>query len=204
MFLMRFDATHLRLARFFRDFTAKQAMLFLMVCAILCPAAQADPVTGFRLLIPDKTEQAKHYELPDLAGKSWQIPQAGQLTIVNFWATFCAPCRQEMPALDRLWQRYRDKGLSVVAIALDGDRKNAVEKFALRYNLQLPILLDNETDISSDYAVSLLPLTYLIAKDGRILGRVRGERDWDSETAHQLVEGYLSDAGAEGIGIIHP
>jgi thiol-disulfide isomerase/thioredoxin len=131
------------------------------------------------------------YQLADLAGTMYTVPAPGKLTLINFWATFCGPCRQEMPALEKFWKRYQSQGVEVIAVALDGDRKRAVEKFASRYELTLPILLDNDSGISSDYAVSVLPVSYIIDAKGVVLARIVGERNWDSEPAFAFIESYL-------------
>lgn len=146
------------------------------------------------LLAMDRPNEAlviSPYQLPDTQGTIQNIPASGKLTILNFWATFCGPCRQEMPALNRLWDKYKNRGLEVQAVALDGDRKTAIEKFVKRFNLTLPIYLDDDSDISKDYKVSMLPVTYLISPEGTILGRMVGEREWDSPAAYDLIESFL-------------
>lgn len=135
---------------------------------------------------------ASVYQLPNLAGTMQTVPVPDKLTLINFWATFCSPCRQEMPALEKLWKRYQNQGVEVITVALDGDKKTAVEKFARRYDLTLPILLDDDSGISSDYLVSVMPVSYIIDANGKVLARIIGERDWNSEPAFAVIESYLA------------
>ena len=145
----------------------------------------------FKFDEPKQNVLVGDYELPNLVGTSEVVPKPGKLTLINFWATFCGPCRQEMPSLNRLWDKYKEHGLEIQAVALDGDRKVAIEKFMQRYNLNLPVLLDEDSGISRDYKVSMMPVTYLISPNGEVLGRAVGERDWASEAAFQLIESHL-------------
>lgn len=106
---------------------------------------------------------------------------------MNFWATYCGPCRNEMPALNRLHSEMGKTGLAVQTIALDGDRQSAVRKFKERFKLELPILLDNGTGISREFSVSALPVSFLVNEKGVVVGRFVGERDWDSGEFKQFL-----------------
>jgi thiol-disulfide isomerase/thioredoxin len=98
--------------------------------------------------------------------------------LLNFWATHCEPCREEMPAMERLWKELKDRGLVIIAVA--GDRgfwsKSRVEKFIKTLGVTFPVLLDPRGDVRRTYEVAVLPTSYLIGKDGKFLGKVVGER----------------------------
>jgi peroxiredoxin len=129
---------------------------------------------------------APDYAALDLDGQSVDLESLrGRAVLLNIWATWCRPCVKEMPALQRLHERYSDQGLVVVAVSVDnpalimGDASDAVRRFADEYGLTFTLLLDPASSIDSSYPVAGLPMTYLIARDGRIHARIIGERQWD-------------------------
>jgi peroxiredoxin len=128
--------------------------------------------------------------LPDLDGRSTSIPP-GPALIVNFWATWCEPCRREMPSLQRLSTQYRSEDLQVVGISVDDDL-NLVKEFQLRYRLTFPLLSDREQHFSRmQLQVAALPMTYLLRRDRVVAGVVAGARDWADAGVIREIEGAL-------------
>lgn len=106
--------------------------------------------------------------LPSLKGESISLDAfRDQVVLVNFWATWCGPCRQELPVLEALRQRYKDKGFDVVGINVDSEPAQAaafVEEFKLSY----PVLLDPEFSAAKQFGADAMPISYLVGRDGRI------------------------------------
>jgi len=117
----------------------------------------------------------------------------GKLILLNFWATWCMPCRVEMPGMEQLWQKYKDQGFVIVAISNDDeDSRSRIKTFQKKLNLSFPILLDPESEVNDIYQVSSMPTSFLIDANGKIISRIVGTEEWSSPDAVQLVEGLLS------------
>jgi thiol-disulfide isomerase/thioredoxin len=128
----------------------------------------------------------------------------GKVVFVNFWATWCPPCRDEAPSLERLYQRLGPRGLEILAITIDeaGDRE-PVERFRQELGLTLPILLDPDRDAYRAYQATGVPETFVVSREGRLVERVVGPRDWEEPRYTALVERLLGGdpapaAGAQG------
>lgn len=119
--------------------------------------------------------------LSDLEGRPHDIgSMPGRSLLVNLWATWCEPCRREMPALDRLAREQAVRGLDVLTVCLDDD-PNLVREFLLRYRIDLPVLLDpNQQATKHILSGTALPRSYLVSKDRRVLNVIEGFRDWES------------------------
>jgi len=106
--------------------------------------------------------------LPSLKGEAVSLDTfREQVVLVNFWATWCGPCRQELPALEALRQRYKDRGFDVVGVNVDSERANAaafVEQFKLSYT----VLLDPEFTAAKQFGANAMPISYLVGRDGRV------------------------------------
>ena len=117
---------------------------------------------------------------------------AGQVVLLNFWATWCAPCVREMPSLDRLQAALGPEGLAVVAVSEDRAGLKAVEPFFLETGLEhLEIYLDPKGKFWREFGVRGLPTTYLIDRQGRLIGAMEGPAEWDEEDAVALIRFYL-------------
>ena len=112
--------------------------------------------------------QTLDFRLPDLAGSRWQLSdRRGKVVVVNFWATWCPPCRQETPGLVRLYRDYRARGVEVVGITMDDDPRKAVPPFLREYGIPYPVLVpDSSFGLAND--IDSLPTTLLIDRQGRV------------------------------------
>jgi thiol-disulfide isomerase/thioredoxin len=127
--------------------------------------------------------EAPAFTLRDLAGKKVALEEyRGKLVFLNFFATWCAPCRQEMPAMERLYRSYRDKGLLLLALNVR-ETAREVRPFVQELALSFPVLLDADGLVAYKYTVRGLPATYLIGRDGQMLWRALGPREWDGPDA---------------------
>jgi thiol-disulfide isomerase/thioredoxin len=109
---------------------------------------------------------------------------------VNFWATWCEPCRDEMPSLARLQAALADRPFTVLAVNLD-EPVSRIKKFLARTPLDFPVLLDRDAAVAKAWRARILPATYLVGRDGRIRQVHFGELDWSSGAGRRAVEALL-------------
>jgi len=114
----------------------------------------------------------------------------GQVVILNLWATWCGPCRIEMPGFEKLYRRFRSEGLTVLAVSLDKRNDKGVQDFAVKYNLSFPVLIDDKGEVERLYQTFTIPTTYVIDRSGRVVFKVDGAKNWESEETFRSVE-YL-------------
>lgn len=123
--------------------------------------------------------EAPDFALEDIDGDLTRLSDfRGRWVLLTFWATWCGPCRSEMPSLQRLWERQGADGLAVVAVAVGSDPGNAAD-FVHRNGLTFPVLLDQGDRVGNAYRASSIPLTYLVDPEGMLVGIARGARDWE-------------------------
>ncbi|MEJ2454532.1 MAG: TlpA disulfide reductase family protein [Candidatus Thiodiazotropha sp.] len=129
-------------------------MLFGVVMSPLLAAAPSGPAPDFTL----KSRTGENIKLSELRG---------QVVMINFWASWCGPCRQEMPLLDQLYQRYQPMGFTLLGVNVEEDSK-AAEKVLGEIPVSFPVLFDNRNQVSETYQVSAMPSTVLIDRDGNV------------------------------------
>jgi DsbE subfamily thiol:disulfide oxidoreductase len=131
------------------------------------------------------------FTLPNLGGEKVSLKDfRGKLLLLNFWASWCAPCREEMPAMERLYQKYRDHGFVIVGVNLKDDKKSALS-FVKELKITFPIAFDPKGEVGLIYGAWGLPATYLIDANGIALARAWGPADWYSPGARDLIEALL-------------
>lgn len=140
---------------------------------LLDPMPEKPPAPGFELAGPD----GETYRLADMQG---------QPVIVNFWATWCPPCRAEMPAMQRAWERLQDEGVMLVAVNV-GESKGEIEAFAEQVQVSFPLPMDTDMSVSQRWPMKGLPTTFVVDPEGRLVYRAQGERDWDDPALLDLV-----------------
>lgn len=128
--------------------------------------------------------------LQDLKGANVSLPDAykGKLVVLRFWADWCKSCEAEMPALDRVYKKYGDRGFVVLAINT-GQTKEIAEDYAKKLNLSYPVLLDPASKVTKNYGVVGLPTTIIIDRDGRLKKKIIGETGGDA--IEKIVAGLL-------------
>ena len=158
------------------------------------PALQAR--AGY-LVRPWEADRAvPRLELTDLAGRPWSLAALrGRAVAMNFWASWCEPCRDEMPSLERLAQRHEAEGLVVVAINYK-EQVPAIRRFLEAQPVALPILLDRDGAAASAWTPRVFPSTVLVDRIGQPRQVVVGELDWAGAAARELVAPLLAHARA--------
>jgi cytochrome c biogenesis protein CcmG, thiol:disulfide interchange protein DsbE len=130
------------------------------------------------------------FTLLDLKGDKVTVPDdfSGKVVVVRFWIDSCKSCEKEMPEIDQLYNKYKDKGLVVLAINV-GQSKSAAETFATRLHLTYPVLLDTNSATSERYGVKAVPFTFVVDKKGIITKRILGETE--RESFEKMIQGLL-------------
>jgi peroxiredoxin len=119
------------------------------------------------------------------------------LVILNFWATWCRPCTDEMPTLEKLWTAQRARGLVVLGVSVDrGAPRALLEPYIRNLALTFPILLDPESKTANAWRVTSLPATFVVKPGGEVAGVALGAREWHSEPMQALLERMLPPAHA--------
>ena len=130
---------------------------------------------------------APPFELQDLSGRSHSLADyRGKVVLVNFWATWCEPCRAEMPSMDRLRSSLQGKPFEVLAVNL-AEPLSRIEKFAAEMPLRFPLLRDRDSAVAKAWRARVLPASYLVDRDGRIRYVAYGELDWASDPVRSKV-----------------
>ena len=154
------------------------------------PAARAE-----RALQPWSGGATPALALPDLQGRTVTLHDLrGRVVLVNFWATWCEPCREEMPSIGRLRQRLAGRPFEVLLVNF-GEGVPKIEEFLRREKLSLPVLRDADKAAASAWRAGGLPMTFLVDARGRVRYSVFGEKDWNEGEARDTVEKLLTEAG---------
>ena len=138
--------------------------------------------------------RAPAYTAVDLGtGDSIPLPARyeGDVTLVNIWATWCLPCREEMPSMQELYASYKDRGFRIVAVSIDDGDPEVVRNFVREFGLTFDILHDRRTAIQQAYQTTGVPESFLLDREGTIVKRVIGAVDWNSAENRALIERLL-------------
>jgi len=118
----------------------------------------------------DKQRQSTDFTLTDLTGKNWTLKHLrGQVVLINFWATWCPPCRKEMPDLETLYRRFGQQGLVILAIS--DEEASKVEPFIAEHKVSYPILLDPGRKVNEQFRVEGIPLSFVYDRDGKLVAQ---------------------------------
>ncbi|HEX9626500.1 MAG TPA: TlpA disulfide reductase family protein [Acidiferrobacterales bacterium] len=149
--------------------------LALLAVSLAAPAADGpQTLTGVNFM-------AKDFTLNDADGRPHRLAELrGKVVLVNFWATWCPPCRREMPSMQRAYDMLKSKDFAMLAVNVGEDVETIFGfSFATGVELTFPILLDRDSAVTNAWPVRALPTSFLIDRDGRAVFRAVGGRDWD-------------------------
>jgi len=131
------------------------------------------------------------FSLHDLSGNNVRLSDfSGKVVLLNFWATWCPPCRAEIPQLESLYKEYKDKGLVVLGVDLQ-EAPAGVRDFVSKNKMTYPVLLDTSGQIGGSYGVRSIPTTYLVDKQGNVTSGTLGSRDWVTPSMKALLDALL-------------
>lgn len=163
------------------------AMLALQCIVSAGPSLASDPFVALKMSRLPVGSTAAPFELTTLEGKVVKSSEfAGKVVLVNFWATWCGPCKEEMPSLARLQKQLDPAQFTLLTITTDLQRQG-IAHFLTQLGISLPVLFDEDQDVSRSFMVRGLPTTIVIAKDGALAGRAVGPRTWDSPEAVAMI-----------------
>jgi len=158
---------------------------FLVVLAALALPAAAQE------LKPSPPTPAPSLELVDLQGTRHRLADyRGKVVLVNFWATWCVPCREEMPSIERLRASLEGRPFAVLAVNL-AEPEARIHKFLEAVPLRFPVLLDRDAKAARAWQAKLLPATYIVGPDGAIRYRHLGELDWSKPEVRRVIVGLM-------------
>lgn len=144
-------------------------------------------------------EIAPEFILKNLNGTEVNLKEfRGKAVLLNFWATWCSPCRIEIPSMVELYKKYKDRDLEIIGVNLDKLGKSEVEKFSQEHKINFPVLLNPSGDVASLYGVVVLPTTIILDRNGMIKSKIRGAVDWTAEANLKTVELLLELSASSG------
>jgi thiol-disulfide isomerase/thioredoxin len=155
-------------------------MLSLISIVWAGPSLAGDPFVSLKMSRLPAGSMAAPFELTTLDGKVMKSSElAGKVVLVNFWATWCGPCKEEMPSLARLQKQLDPAQFVMLTITTDMQRQG-IAHFLSQLGVSLPVLFDEDQEVSRSFMVRGLPTTVVIARNGTLVGRAVGPRAWDS------------------------
>lgn len=164
-----------------RQAIIQSILLLLLGCSASLTAGQLlTPYTG--------PQPAPDFELVDMEGDKHHLSDyRGKPLIINFWATWCPPCREEMPSMNRAWNKVKED-VSMLAINV-GEDEDTIFIFSADYPIDFPVLLDHSGDVIRQWPVKGLPSTFVLDREGNIRYMAVGAREWDDDALLEIVKG---------------
>ncbi len=173
-------------------------VLFILL-AVLPAGAGQDPARALDLITPSRQRLAKDFKVSSLDGGTLRLSELrGKVVLLNLWATWCEPCKEEMPAMERLWRRYKAHGLVVVALSMDAQGAKVVKPFIDKARFSYPVGLDPRMEVAQLYGARAVPATFIIDRSGNLYAFALGPREWDSKSAASFFDSLLGQDKPRG------
>lgn len=174
----------------------RTALVFtVMAIGALCmaPSSKAESPqpkkrSGFERGVVQIGDEAPNFTLRDLSGNVMSLSQLrGKVVLLNFWATWCGPCRVEMPAMEQLYRTLSRREFEILAVSTDSQGAAVTRPFQREMGFTFPILHDSEYRVGLTYGARSIPLTFMVDRRGIVRQKIFGARDWDSPEARDLI-----------------
>ena len=163
------------------------ALILMTGLASGAPAYQ-DAYSQLGAVYPKRVKEAPDFKLKTLDGRPMSLSDfRGKPILLNFWATWCEACKEELPSMQRLHDEMAKEGVQVVAVSIDRTGPEKIQHYVDEYHLTFPILLDPNQQARREYFIMGLPTSYLIDAQGKLRGFISGAREWDSETSKKVM-----------------
>ena len=178
--------------------TCLKVSFFVFFLMLLPFEVTANPLLFEKMGIvaPKSSKMAPEFKLNNIRGGTTELSDfKGKVVLVNFWATWCAACVEEMESMQNLYNDLKKKDVEIVAISIDRWNEDRIIDYADKKNLNFHILRDPDQKVRKQYYIMGLPTSYLIDGDGKIRGYVSGARTWDSLTSKNTLLS-LKDSGS--------
>jgi peroxiredoxin len=167
----------------------RQAFILAVLAATLGIAAYA-------VYLGEREWMAPDFALQDVDGRAVRLSNfRGKVVFLNVWTTWCPPCRTEMPAMEALYQRLRDRDFVMLAVSADAEGRKVVAPFVQELGLTFPVLLDPDGQVPRRYRVTGYPETFIIDRNGRVVAHEVGPREWDDRRFEAALLNLI-DSGA--------
>jgi peroxiredoxin len=158
---------------------------------LLATAAALVPLLATAAVTPQAP--APDFTLKSAEGRNLRLgEQRGQVVLVNFWASWCGPCKQEMPHLNRLYDKYRSSGFTLLGVNIDDDARVGAAT-AGKWGLRFPVLLDADKTVTRLYDLGAMPSTVLIDRDGKVRYLHRGYREGTEEAYERQIRELVKE-----------
>lgn len=144
--------------------------------------------SGFERGVVQVGDEAPNFTLRDLTGNAMSLSQfKGKVVLLNFWATWCGPCRVEMPAMEQLYRTLPRREFEILAVSTDPQGATVTRPFQREMGFTFPILHDSEYRVGLTYGARTIPITFMVDRRGIVRQKIFGARDWDSPEARDLI-----------------
>jgi len=165
-----------------------KCLFMIPVCCLsllLFACGQAPPVLNVG-------DQAPDFSLVDLQGETWTLSELkGQVVFINFWATWCPPCLEEMPSMQKLYTMLPSDKFKMLAV-LNKDEMDIAELVAKQRRITIPILNDSWNNVGPKYSLTGLPETFIVNKEGKLVEKFIGPVKWDAPQYYQMIMKYIN------------
>ena len=140
---------------------------------------------------------APDFTFPDLNGQKVSLADhRGRVVLVNIWATWCTPCREEMPSMQKLYERFKGENFEIFAVSIDSTGRETVGPFMRKMNLTFPALLDTSANIMLLYGITGVPESFIIDKEGILVEKIIGPLDWSTPAVFSLIQDLMKKPGS--------
>ena len=139
----------------------------------------------------NSVSKAPDFTLKDVHGRALSLSSLkGKVVLINFWATWCPPCKAEMPSMNKLYHDLRAQGFEVIAVSTDTSL-STIKDFLAENRLDFPVLFDEDKTVTRQYHVFSMPTTFLVDRNGMIVEKFYGEEDWADPAVRKKIEKLL-------------